>query len=505
MNSRINKCNQGTLAEQELQLEGGFVVRDANAWSHVQALFGLYANVNSFKKDVSQLLSSDDGQHTSNTIASLTYRLRTTVADLMAFVLSANSLYDNGSDGLFDPTGAQCLFILRAVGLSSTCVLIRQIHFFPSEFVQFSHAEMFVSKLALCLFLLFKFAIGEDPYRFFDWTITYGDINPLGATQQGILINGQFPGPDIYSQTNDNLIINVHNNLPDPFLISWNGVQQKKDSWQDGVHGTNCPIPPGKNFTYHLHLKDQIGSFFYFPSLALHKAAGGFGAIRILSRPMIPVPFPDPAGDFTVLIGDWYKTNHKKLQARLDRGIRLPPPDGILINGHGPNGASFTVDQGKTYRLRISNVGLESSLNIRIEGHSMTLVEMEGTHTIQNTYETLDVHLGQSLSVLITADQPVRDYYIAVSTPFSRHVLTTTAVLHYSGSNQPVSGLPPERPTNNDYSLLQARTFLTNLSASGPRPNPQGSYHYGSIPVTRTIRLANSAAIVNGKKAICSE
>lgn len=39
-----------------------------------------------------------------------------------------------------------------------------------------------------------------------------------------------------------------------------------------------------------------------------------------------------------------------------------------------------------------------------------------------------------------------------------------------------------------------------NLTASGPRPNPQGSYHYGLINTTRTIRLANSAPIINGKQ-----
>lgn len=39
-----------------------------------------------------------------------------------------------------------------------------------------------------------------------------------------------------------------------------------------------------------------------------------------------------------------------------------------------------------------------------------------------------------------------------------------------------------------------------NLTASGPRPNPQGSYHYGLINVTRTIRLANSAPIIDGKQ-----
>jgi hypothetical protein len=42
-----------------------------------------------------------------------------------------------------------------------------------------------------------------------------------GIYMQGILINGQFPGPQIESVTNDNLIINVFNSLDEPFLISW--------------------------------------------------------------------------------------------------------------------------------------------------------------------------------------------------------------------------------------------------------------------------------------------
>lgn len=352
--------------------------------------------------------------------------------------------------------------------------------------------------LAICLSAIVR---GEDPYRFFNWNVTYGDIYPLGVRQQGILINGQFPGPDIYSVTNDNLIINVFNSLPEPFLISWNGVQQRRNSYEDGVYGTTCPIPPGKNFTYILQVKDQIGSFYYFPSLAFHKAAGGFGGIRILSRPLIPVPFPTPAGDYTVLIGDWYKANHTTLKATLDRGKKLHFPDGILINGRGPNAAWFTVEQGKTYRLRISNVGLQNSLNFRIQNHKMTLVEVEGTHTLQTTYSSLDVHVGQSYSVLITADQAPQDYYIVVSTRFTNPVLTTTGVLHYSNSAKSVSGPPPGGPTIQvDWSLNQARSIRTNLTASGPRPNPQGSYHYGMINTSRTIRLANSAGLINGKQ-----
>lgn len=40
----------------------------------------------------------------------------------------------------------------------------------------------------------------------------------------------------------------------------------------------------------------------------------------------------------------------------------------------------------------------------------------------------------------------------------------------------------------------------TNLTASGPRPNPQGSYHYGLINISRTIKLRNTAGQVNGKQ-----
>ncbi|XP_062101473.1 L-ascorbate oxidase homolog [Humulus lupulus] len=369
-------------------------------------------------------------------------------------------------------------------------------------------APMSSARVKLCALLCFTaslFAIvrAEDPYRFFDWNVTYGDIYPLGVRQQGILINGQFPGPDIHSVTNDNLIINVHNSLDEPFLISWNGIQNRRNSFEDGVWGTTCPIPPGKNFTYILQVKDQIGSFYYFPSLAFHKAAGGFGGIRILSRPRIPVPFPDPAGDYTVLIGDWYKSNHTDLKVHLDNGKKLPSPDGILINGRGPNGYSLTVDQGKTYRLRISNVGLQNSLNFRIQNHKMKLVEVEGTHTLQTTYSSLDVHAGQSYSVLVTADQPGQDYYIVVSTRFTtgNDSLTTTGVLHYSNSAGKVSGPPPGGPTIQiDWSLNQARSIRTNLTASGPRPNPQGSYHYGLINLTKTFVLASSAGQINGKQ-----
>lgn len=90
----------------------------------------------------------------------------------------------------------------------------------------------------------------------------------------------------------------------------------------------------------------------------------------------------------------------------------------------------------------------------------MKLVEVEGSHTIQNVYTSLDIHLGQSYSVLVTANQAPQDYYIVVSSRFTRKVLTTTSILHYSNSRRGVSGPAPSGPTLNiASSLFQARTI----------------------------------------------
>jgi FtsP/CotA-like multicopper oxidase with cupredoxin domain len=120
----------------------------------------------------------------------------------------------------------------------------------------------------------------------------------------------------------------------------------------------------------------------------------------------------------------------------------------------------FFFRAGKTYRLRISNVGLQNTLNFLIQGHNMTLVEVEGTHTVQNSYTSIDVHAGQSLSVLFTADRPARDYHVAVSTRFANTTLRSTAAIRYAGSSGPAFDALPDAPSDDvDFSLNQARSI----------------------------------------------
>ncbi|KAA8539804.1 hypothetical protein F0562_026496 [Nyssa sinensis] len=355
--------------------------------------------------------------------------------------------------------------------------------------------------------LLFRLCFAADPFANYELELSYITVSPLGVPQQVIAVNGKFPGPTLNVTTNYNVVVNVKNKLDENALITWSGVQMRRSSWQDGVLGTNCPIPPNWNWTYQFQVKDQIGSFFYFPSLNFQRASGGFGSFIITNRDIIPLPFSTPDGDIVIMIGDWYTRNHTALRTALDAGKDLGMPDGVLINGKGPfrynntlvpDGIDYetiNVDPGKTYRIRVHNVGVSTCLNFRIQNHNLLLAETEGYYTSQQNYTSVDIHVGQSYSFLVTMDQNASsDYYIVASSRFVNQSLwqrvTGVAILHYSNSKGKAAGPLPDPPNDvydTSYAVNQAMSIRQNVTASGARPNPQGSYHYGSINVTDVL------------------
>ncbi|GFZ14686.1 SKU5 similar 4 [Actinidia rufa] len=359
---------------------------------------------------------------------------------------------------------------------------------------------------------------------FQEWRVAIDpSINPVSVDQPVITINGMFPGPLINSTTNDNVHVNVFNDMEEPLLITWNGIQQRLNSWQDGLSGTNCPIRPGKNWTYVFQTKDQIGSFFYFPSINFQKAGGGFGPIRVNNREVIKVPFLKPEAEFDLLIGDWYRRSFMEVRSMLNTSFWAynGAPGVMLMNGKGPYQnpranahESFTVTQGKTYRFRISNVGTTWSINFRIQNHRMVLVETEGSYTNQITLDSLDVHVGQSYSILVTADQNAADYYVVASPKMYKATdddrsLVAIGVLHYDNSTTSANGPLPNGPDpfDLDFSVNQAKSIRWNLTAGAARPNPQGTladqfangsgvYRLDEFPVNSTSPVAVSGTFV---------
>ncbi|XP_074319594.1 monocopper oxidase-like protein SKS1 [Silene latifolia] len=384
-----------------------------------------------------------------------------------------------------------------------------------------------INKMLLMLYfvailgLFINPCFGDDPSQHFYFTYSYKTLSPLGIPQQVIVVNDQFPGPLIEVTTNVNVFVHVKNKLDEELLINWNGLHLQDDPWQDGVQGTTCAIPPKWNFTYQFQAKDQIGSFFYHPTTKFQRASGGFGPIILNNRTIIPLPFPKPDANVILVIGDWYNRDHKALRADLDSGRELGLPDGVLINGNGPfqynttlvpDGIDYNtvkVEPGRTYRFRVHNVGISTSLNFRIQNHTLNLVETEGYYTSQANYSSMDIHVGQSYSFLVTMDQDAStDYYIVASARFINESgwerVTGVAILQYTNSRGKATGPLPDPPNDSfdrTWSLNQALSVRQNGSASGARPNPQGSFHYGSINVTDTYILQTlPPATIKGKR-----
>lgn len=125
------------------------------------------------------------------------------------------------------------------------------------------------------------------------------------------------------------------------------------------------------------------------------------------------------------------------------------------------------LGSGKTYRIRVHNVGVATSLNFRIQSHNMLLAETEGSYTWQQNYTNLDIHVGQSYSILVTMDQNAStDYYIVASARFVNESLWTrvtgVAILHYSNSKGKASGPLPDPPNDfydKSFSMNQAKSI----------------------------------------------
>ena len=121
---------------------------------------------------------------------------------------------------------------------------------------------------------------------------------------------------------------------------------------------------------------------------------------------------------------------------------------------------------GKTYRIRVHNVGVSTCLNFRIQNHNLLLAETEGYYTFQKNYTNLDIHVGQSYPFLVTMDQNASgNYYIVASARFVNQSLwqrvTGVAILQYSNSQGIAAGPLPD-PPNDVYD----KSFVVNQAMS---------------------------------------
>ena len=123
-----------------------------------------------------------------------------------------------------------------------------------------------------------------------------------------------------------------------------------------------------------------------------------------------------------------------------------PPftPNATTINGQGryPGGPKtplsvVNVEHGKRYRFRIIGASCDAWHNFTIDGHRMTIIEADGVETMPEEVDWLQILAGQRYSVVVTANQPVDNYWMrALPNHGNRTFIDgqNSAILRYAGA-----------------------------------------------------------------------
>nr|OQO27865.1 hypothetical protein B0A51_04834 [Rachicladosporium sp. CCFEE 5018] len=296
--------------------------------------------------------------------------------------------------------------------------------------------------------------IGDVPVtnvtRHYDFTISRSQISVDGVLRDTILVNDQFPGPAIEANWGDWIEVVVHNNITAPeegTALHWHGMLQRGTPWADGTPGdAQCPIAPGKSYTYR-YQAELYGTSWYHAHYSAQYTGGVAGPMQI---------YGPSSQDYDVDLGavmltDW---NHVPYFSIVTDVVgtdfsKIPPrSDNILINGRNSFNCSqpsydnstewlgsnlkssinwtcvedaplskFQFQTGKTHRLRLINHGADGVQKFSIDGHSFTVISIDYVPVVPYTTNTITLAVGQRTDVLVTANNnSAKSYYMRTTT-----------------------------------------------------------------------------------------
>ncbi|KAF7796438.1 hypothetical protein EIP86_007615 [Pleurotus ostreatoroseus] len=305
-------------------------------------------------------------------------------------------------------------------------------------------------------------------------------VSPDGFGRNGVLAEGQFPGPPILAQKGQKFRINVLDELTNSTMlkstaIHWHGLFQHGTNWADGVASvTQCPITTGDSFVYQFQPTGQAD-----PYLHLY----------------------DVDDESTIItLADWY--HHAGPQ------ITFPPTaDATLINGLGRYAGGpasplsvITVEHGKRYRMRLVSISCDPNFTFSIDNHDMTFIEVDGVNHQPVTANAVQVFAGQRYSFILNANQPVGNYWVrslAGTQPNQPKLVgfdggINSAILRYKGA----PAQDPKTQQQANVNLLQETDLHPLVDPAAPgKPFPGGADK--AIPLNLTLDVATKTFFIN--------
>ncbi|KAG6847871.1 hypothetical protein H0H93_005319 [Arthromyces matolae] len=169
-------------------------------------------------------------------------------------------------------------------------------------------------------------------------------------------------------------------------------------------------------------------------------------------------------------VGDWWHNSSVALLAGYVATGIVPVSDSGTFNGvgrfnGGPEVPFFVqnVQQGKRYRFRIINQSARNVFTISVDSHVLTIIEADGEAVTPMTVDQMDLLAGQRYSVVLTANQPVANYWInapyvggTASRNPNQNATLSRAILRYAGAPKADPAGPMTLGPVNPNALVEA-------------------------------------------------
>ncbi|KAK2659135.1 hypothetical protein Ddye_005668 [Dipteronia dyeriana] len=351
-----------------------------------------------------------------------------------------------------------------------------------------------MSLLLLLAGLLICFAEAEVHHH--DFVVTNKNYTRLCETKSILVVNDQFPGPTIHVRKGDTVFVNVYNYGDIQITLHWHGVKQPRNSWSDGPeYVTQCPIQPGNNFTYEVIFSDEEGTLWWHAHSDWTRNTV-HGAIVIHPAEGTILPYAQPDAEEILILGSWYTYDVNLVVVEdLATGSDLPVSDAYTMNGQPGDFCNcskettyrWSVDHGKTYLLRIINAVMNAELFFSIAGHNLTLVNQDAAYLKPTVTSYIVIGPGQTMNVLVTANQSPGQYYMAGRQYYTDKAIFTeydktnvTAILQYNGDYD-----PPTAPYFPNETLPSFADYHAGISFR----NKLRSLTEGDVPKNITTRM----------------
>ncbi|RXK37646.1 L-ascorbate oxidase [Tremella mesenterica] len=285
-------------------------------------------------------------------------------------------------------------------------------------------------------------------------TTLYSDCQP----RQSVVINGTSPGPLLTFQEGQHYWVRVYNDLPDQnTTVHFHGFSQYASPFNDGTpQASGWPIPPGDFYDYEFQLEYGFYGTYWYHSHVQNQVGTAQGPVIVeqVNKTDCPVEYDE---EIVMMISDYYHATDDVIIAGLLNTTVfgwLGEPQSLLVNGNaqgvcnasvllpgqtcgtGCGNNKQLVKPSTRYRVRIISSTSLSYVGLALEGHNMTVFEVDGTYVEPLPVTSLEMGVGQRYSVLIeTMDNPTQsDWYWRLRTMWRPTRVNGSALWSYDPS-----------------------------------------------------------------------